>query len=230
MLDVGLCSVRGCGITHHAKGFCRGHYHRSREGRALDTVLGVRSDSNRGCDVDGCDRPHRAKGMCELHYKRARRGDPLDAPVRGSLVPPDRKCKYPGCGRKHEGWGFCQPHLARSRNGNLDAPIRVKTTVRLTGYDGTEWISSGNPNASGYVIFYTPCSGSRKYRAEHRIVMENALGRGLVKGEEVHHLNGVRYDNRRENLELWNTSQPSGQRVEDKVAWAKEILALYGKR
>jgi len=34
-------------------------------------------------------------------------------------------------------------------------------------------------------------------------------------------------DNRESNLELWSSSQPKGQRVEDKVAWAREILALY---
>lgn len=48
--------------------------------------------------------------------------------------------------------------------------------------------------------------------------------------ENVHHKNGDRKDNRPENLELWNTSQPSGQRVEDKLAFAKEIMRRYGSR
>jgi HNH endonuclease len=63
---------------------------------------------------------------------------------------------------------------------------------------------------------------------EHTFVMSEHLGRPLRKGETVHHVNGIRDDNRIENLELWNSSHPYGQRVEDKITFYKEFLDLYG--
>jgi hypothetical protein len=58
--------------------------------------------------------------------------------------------------------------------------------------------------------------------------MSICIGRPLFTHENVHHRNGNRSDNRLENLELWSSSQPPGQRVEDKVTWAREIIELYG--
>ena len=57
--------------------------------------------------------------------------------------------------------------------------------------------------------------------------MEEILGRHLLPDETVHHRNGVRNDNRPENLELWVRPQPTGIRVVDAVAWAREILERY---
>jgi type II secretory pathway component PulM len=57
--------------------------------------------------------------------------------------------------------------------------------------------------------------------------MQEVLGRLLTKGENVHHINGNKLDNRPENLELWVTSQPSGQRINDLLSWAHEIIDRY---
>lgn len=117
-------------------------------------------------------------------------------------------------------------HYKRLMKGRpLDAP--------LTKYGPGEW-GVWYRDRTGYIrrtrwvsVESTGRSGRQEVELQHRWVMAEHLGRPLLPHENVHHRNGDRADNRIENLELWSTSQPPGQRVEDKVAWAKEILALY---
>jgi predicted transglutaminase-like protease len=66
----------------------------------------------------------------------------------------------------------------------------------------------------------------RKVR-EHRWIMEQVVGRDLTSDENVHHIDGNRSNNTLENLELWTTKQPKGQRVSDKIAYSLEILQRY---
>lgn len=111
---------------------------------------------------------------------------------------------------------------------------KEKMVIAHRGKRSFAWKGGKIKDANGYIHVWNPDHpnaniGRRKaYVAEHRMVMSNHIGRKLRSDETVHHKNGNREDNRIENLELWSTSHPSGQRVEDIVSWAKNMLQSYG--
>lgn len=196
------CVWDECDSTATAKGRCWKHYRKDRR----DGVI----TGGKICTVTGCAGLQDSYGVCATHYGfRRRRG----------LLPNQPDCTAPNCERKEYAKGYCSAHLKR-----LDAGLSLEPRIaRRTPGEWSDW----KKNNHGYIVRYRTIEGKSQFQSQHRLVMEEELGRALHKDENVHHINGVRDDNRVENLELWSTSQPYGQRVKDKVKWAEDIMRRY---
>ena len=196
--------------------------------------------------VDGKCKSCRLDGQREYRRKNKEKVAQAQREYRLSKA---RSCE--GCGTlisKYTKTGVCKSCRKGEKSGNWKGGPTVSCAscgkdirkgrltcanckVPTSGSSHPGWKGGKTKNAEGYVLVMAkdhPRAGSSGYVSEHRLVMEAHLGRYLLPGENVHHKNGDRADNRLENLELWSTCQPRGQRIEDKLAYAREIIKLYG--
>ena len=160
------------------------------------------------CSVNNCNNDFFCKEYCRLHYKRfIAHGDPEIILINNH----DGFCIIENCNNKRRARGYCHKHYMRwYKHGDANFEYNPSNP-------------DGRITSDGY---RTICK-NRVSKLEHRWIMEDYIGRELLRHENVHHINGDKLDNRIENLELWSTSQPRGQRVKDKVEWARKILETY---
>jgi len=95
-MPIRLCSVKGCGRAHVAKGLCRKHYQQMTRGRPP-----MRKPRRpRVCSVEGCNKPHKSRGYCAMHVARLKRlGEPGPAESKWRTAKPGATTKV--CARCH---------------------------------------------------------------------------------------------------------------------------------
>lgn len=110
-------------------------------------------------------------------------------------------------------------------------PFVAHHTLQRRGADSPKWKGGRRVDRHGYVLIHAPAhpAAVQGYVLEHRLVMEQVLGRPLERGEVVHHINHVKTDNRAENLMLLTHGAHSTLHAPER-RYSSETMSAAGKK
>lgn len=180
------CSIDGCDLRPHARGWCSRHYH---AWRYHGTPTPTPPPKPSACSIHGCPNPAHGRGWCRPHYMRWWRwGDPLGAPE-----PRPATCELDGCERPPKGNGLCQPHYDRQRrNGHTGATEVLlvlrwpdSLTRRLRPVIGGLWCIEYTGKVDKYG--YGQIHARYRHMGAHRAAYEHFVG-PIPDGLQIDHL------------------------------------------
>ena len=245
-----LCLVDSCHKLPYGHGMCSAHYQQFRakridaEGRATDPSTWVsyykpgRKKSAAGpCKLPTC-RMQRVDSTTQLCGKHTRQvqlgimdvdGNVLREQYRVRRYTDADLCRAEGCSSKARSNFFCMSHAGQFSVGLIDANGRSlreqRTTKQPTG-------QARHLSSHGYVMVSAPPghphANTDGNMFEHRLVMEQHLGRYLLPTEIVHHRDSNRQNNDIANLEMHTrrTHPPGGEFTAEHAQVALDALRV----
>lgn len=188
------CKVPGCDRKHKGHGYCYGHLHQiKRNGKITRPVIGEYEVKT--CSVEGCFEPFKARGYCSRHtYQFYKYGKIISAEKMKGL---GGRCSVPGCERPRRSNGYCEPHNQQfTKHGKImNEQIAERNGVSIS---------------NGYVLLLkkdNPMASKRGYVHRSHWVWEQNTGHIVTPPEVIHHRNGIKDDDRFENLEIFPTDR-----------------------